>query len=62
MRIGAAVAREASSAASSGHAVEKSGEGPFEFEYGENFGTHLEAFRPRFGKHWCAGTPRTTRP
>jgi len=49
--LGAAVAREASSAGVVlAMPVEKSGEGPFEFEYGENFGAHLEAFRPRFGK------------
>ena len=49
--LGAAVAREAPSAGVVlVMPVEKSGEGPFDFEYGEDFGTHLEAFHPRFAK------------
>ena len=31
-------------------AVEESGRHPFEFEYGEDFAAHLEAFDPAFGK------------
>ncbi|MFH1894289.1 MAG: DUF2090 domain-containing protein, partial [Patescibacteria group bacterium] len=31
-------------------AVEKSGRGEFDFEYGSNFGEHLNKYRPRFVK------------
>ena len=30
--------------------VEKSGQDEFEFQYGDNFGSHIEAFNPTFAK------------
>lgn len=49
--LGAAAARAASSAGITlVMPVEKSGPGPFDFEYGKDFGAHIEAFRPDFVK------------
>ena len=42
--------------------AEKSGQDEFDFEYGEGFAKHIEAFRPTFSKVWCATTPRATPP
>jgi myo-inositol catabolism protein IolC len=50
-RFGAAILRDAASA---GYAfacpAEKSGQEEFDFEYGEDFARHIEAFRPTFSK------------
>jgi 5-dehydro-2-deoxygluconokinase len=50
-QFGAAVARRAkSSGAPLAMPVEKSGQAEFQFEYGPDFGRHLEAFAPDFAK------------
>jgi myo-inositol catabolism protein IolC len=36
--------------------VEKSGQDEFDFEYGEDFPSHIEAFQPTFCKCWCDTT------
>ncbi len=50
-KFGSAILRDA---AAQGHtfacSVEKSGQEEFDFEYGEDFATHIEAFRPTFSK------------
>ncbi len=50
-QFGAAILRDA---AAHGHAfacpVERSGQDEFDFEYGEDFARHIEAFRPTFSK------------
>ena len=50
-QFGAAILRDA---AAHGHAfacpVEKSGQDEFDFEYGDDFAQHIEAFRPTFSK------------
>src|SRR5208337_2623558 len=49
--IGAAILRDASAAGySTGCPAEKSGQDEFDFEYGEDFGKHIEAFHPTFCK------------
>ena len=43
--------------------VEKSGQKEFDFEYGEEFARHIEAFNPTFCKSArAATTPRATNP
>jgi myo-inositol catabolism protein IolC len=50
-RFGAAVAREAKSARYTlAMPVEESGQAEFQFEYGDDFGAHIEAFDPDFSK------------
>jgi myo-inositol catabolism protein IolC len=50
-RFGAAVARQARAAgALLAMPVERSGQVEFQFEYGEDFGQHIEAFDPDFSK------------
>ena len=41
--------------------VEKSGQTEFDFDYGEDFGAHIEEFDPDFSKVLSATTPGTTR-
>jgi myo-inositol catabolism protein IolC len=49
--FGTAVAREAkSNDYTLAMPVEKSGQAEFQFEYGEDFGSHIEAFDPKFSK------------
>jgi myo-inositol catabolism protein IolC len=50
-QFGAAILRDASAAGFTTAApAEKSGQDEFEFEYGEDFAAHVEAFRPTFCK------------
>jgi myo-inositol catabolism protein IolC len=50
-QFGAAIAREALSlGAQLAMPVEKSGQDEFDFEYGEEFGAHIVAFRPTYAK------------
>ena len=41
--------------------VERSGQEVFDFEYGEDFGARIEAFRRPFAKVLVAGIPKTSR-
>ena len=58
-QFGAAILRDA---AARGYAIacpaEKSGQEEFDFEYGEDFAAHIEAFHPTFSRCWCGTTPR----
>jgi myo-inositol catabolism protein IolC len=50
-QFGAAILRDASAAGySTSCPAEKSGQDEFDFEYGEDFGKHIEAFHPTFCK------------
>ena len=50
-QFGAAILRDASAAGySTSCPAEKSGQDEFDFEYGEDFGKHIEAFHPTFSK------------
>ena len=50
-QFGAAILRDASTHAfSTACPAEKSGQAEFDFEYGEDFASHIEAFRPSFCK------------
>ena len=50
-QFGAAILRDASAAGFvTAMPAEKSGQDEFEFEYGEDFGRHIETFRPTFSK------------
>src|SRR5215475_1440971 len=50
-QFGAAILRDAAARGYTfAYPVEKSGEEEFEFEYGEDFGKHIEAFNPTFCK------------
>jgi myo-inositol catabolism protein IolC len=50
-QFGAAILRDASAAGfSTACPAEKSGQDEFDFEYGEDFGKHIEAFHPTFCK------------
>jgi myo-inositol catabolism protein IolC len=50
-QFGAAILRDASAAGySTSCPAEKSGQDEFDFEYGEDFGRHIEAFHPTFCK------------
>ena len=50
-QFGAAILRDASAAGfTTAMPAEKSGQDEFEFEYGEDFAAHVEAFRPTFCK------------
>ena len=51
-QFGAAILRDAAEAAATSTAcpAEKSGQDEFDFEYGEDFAKHIEAFSPTFCK------------
>lgn len=50
-QFGAAILRDAATAGfTTALAAEKSGQAEFEFEYGDDFARHVEAFRPTFSK------------
>jgi myo-inositol catabolism protein IolC len=50
-QFGAAILRDASAAGySTSCPAEKSGQDEFDFEYGEDFGKHIQAFHPTFSK------------
>jgi 5-dehydro-2-deoxygluconokinase len=50
-QFGAAILRDATAAGYlTAMSVEKSGQAEFEFQYGDDFGAHIEAFNPTFAK------------
>src|SRR5947199_2536731 len=49
-QFGSAILRDAAHRYTTACAVEKSGQDEFDFEYGEEFAKHIEAFRPTFSK------------
>jgi myo-inositol catabolism protein IolC len=53
-QFGAAILRDASSRnLVTACPLEKSGQAEFDFEYGQDFASHIEAFDPNFGKVLC---------
>jgi 5-dehydro-2-deoxygluconokinase len=57
-QFGAPILRDASAAGySTCCPAEKSGQEEFDFQYGEDFSTHIEAFHPTFCKGSCPLQP-----
>src|SRR5580704_14143129 len=57
-QFGAAILRDAKAAGFiTACSAEKSGQAEFDFEYGEDFASHLEAFDPTFGKVLVRSNP-----
>ena len=61
VQFGAAILRDAAAGRYfSACPAEKSAQDEFDFEYGDRFAEHIEAFDPTFVRCWCGITRRAT--